>query len=264
MHGLNGKNNSIPIGMVFRKYYCHCCGTRLEKERTHRVVSKDDKDYYVYHEAGNYPRRDHDVYDHRFVCPQCRIRMSYRKQCIIERIQKKLKRTIISDEEIKENFDEAKEKVIRRERMTRFSVPTVFLAIFFTGWFLLKDDITSGDFLFFLLATLIFAIGAVIDEVRNRTGKSVLRRKERYSDEEKQMLEDMHNYSANNKDLILKSTICYCFHCKRQVTPSEIVRYLEIENTAICPYCGVDSIIPDSTEHELTSDTVDKMNKYWF
>ena len=261
---MNGKNYSVPFGMIFKKYYCPCCGTRLEKERTHRVVSKDDRDYYVYHEAGNYPRRDHDVYDYKFVCPECRKRTSYYKQCIIGRIQKKLKRAIISDDEIKESFNKAKGEIKRRERVARFAVPAICLAIFFTGWFLFKENISAPDILFCILAALMFVIGAVIDDQRNRTGKSVFRRKERYSDEDRHMLEDLHSYSANNKDLISNSRICHCFHCKRQFEPSEIVRYLEGEDTALCPYCGIDSVIPDSTEYELTSDTLDKMNKYWF
>ena len=42
---MKGKSYSIPFGMVFKKYYCSKCGTKLEKEKTHRVVTKNDKDY---------------------------------------------------------------------------------------------------------------------------------------------------------------------------------------------------------------------------
>ena len=84
---MKGKNYSIPYGMVFKKYYCSKCGMELEKERTHRVVSKDDKDYYQYHDHGTFPRSDHDVYDYRFKCPYCNTRISFEEQCIIKRIQ---------------------------------------------------------------------------------------------------------------------------------------------------------------------------------
>ena len=79
---------SIPFGMLFKKYYCSNCGVKLEKEKTHRVVTKDDRDYYQYHEYGMFPLRDHDVYGYRFRCPSCKKRTSFDEQCVIERIQK--------------------------------------------------------------------------------------------------------------------------------------------------------------------------------
>ena len=58
---MKGKSWSIPVGMIFKKHYCHHCGNKLEKEKNHRIVSKDDVDYYKYHDVGNYPRYDYDV-----------------------------------------------------------------------------------------------------------------------------------------------------------------------------------------------------------
>ena len=46
-------------------------------ERTHRIVSKDDKDYYQYHEVGLYPSNDYDVYEYRFMCPSCNNKISF-------------------------------------------------------------------------------------------------------------------------------------------------------------------------------------------
>ena len=45
---LRGKSWSMPVGMVFKSYYCSHCGTKLVKSKTHRVVTKEDKDYYQY------------------------------------------------------------------------------------------------------------------------------------------------------------------------------------------------------------------------
>ncbi len=101
---MKGKSYSIPLGMVFKKYYCSKCGTKLEKEKTHRVVTKDDKDYYQYHEYGMFPLHDYDVYSYQFKCPSCEERISFDEQCIIERIQKKCSRFVLSPAEIKENY----------------------------------------------------------------------------------------------------------------------------------------------------------------
>ena len=85
---MRGKSYSVPGGMMFKKYYCAKCGTKLEKERTHRVVTKNDRDYYRYHKRGRFPQPDYDVYDYRFQCPGCDSRISFDEQRIIEKIQK--------------------------------------------------------------------------------------------------------------------------------------------------------------------------------
>ena len=65
---MKGKSYSIPAGMVFKKYYCSHCGAKLVKSKTHRVVSKDDKDYYQYRDYGTFPRCDYDVNNYEFKC----------------------------------------------------------------------------------------------------------------------------------------------------------------------------------------------------
>ena len=73
--------------MVFKKYHCAKCGTKLKNEKTHRVVTKDDRDYYQYHDLGTFPHRDYDVYEYRFACPKCGARVSFDEQRIIAGIQ---------------------------------------------------------------------------------------------------------------------------------------------------------------------------------
>ena len=57
--------------MVFKKFYCINCESKLVKEKTHRVVTKDDSDYYLYHDRGTFPRNDVVVYEYRFKCEKC-------------------------------------------------------------------------------------------------------------------------------------------------------------------------------------------------
>ena len=97
---MNGKNYSVPLDMVLQKHYCHRCGGKLEKEKTHRVVTKDDRDYYRYHESGTYPKPDYDVYEYRYQCPSCQARISHDEQFVINRIQKKLRRTVLTSSDV--------------------------------------------------------------------------------------------------------------------------------------------------------------------
>ena len=108
---MKSKSYSIPLGMVFKKHYCAKCGAKLEKEKTHRVVTKNDTDYYHYQDLGTFPRWDYDVYEYRFKCPECEARTSYEEQRIVRRIQKKCGHKALSSDEIKDNYKECKKSV---------------------------------------------------------------------------------------------------------------------------------------------------------
>lgn len=95
-------------------------------------------------------------------------------------------------------------------------------------------------------------------------GKNKIRINQNYSNELILKLEKIHDYSSKNKDLIEKSDKCYCFSCKKVMNSNEVTRYLAIENTALCPYCGIDAIIPDYIDEEINNELIEHMNKYWF
>lgn len=261
---MNGKSSSIPVGMVFKKYYCSHCGARLEKERTHRVVTKDDKDYYQYHDVGTYPRRDYDVYSYRFKCTECNKRFSYTEQCVFSRIQKKIGKRMLSESEIKEHYDKAKKSDARVTHILNLLMPFLFLSLFFIPYFAFKENITTGDIMLCVTLSGYIVFSTLINEIRRTKGNSRIRHKQDYSYEEKALLEQLHTYSTNNRELILRSNRCVCFHCKKEMSPEQIEGYLEGENTALCPYCQVDAILPDAIDHELDDDIIEKMNQYWF
>ena len=79
-----------------------------------------------------------------------------------------------------------------------------------------------------------------------------------------------HNFSNNHKPDLEKDSICGCFHCLKIFSPNEITEWLtdnnpcDIRGTALCPYCGVDSVIGESSGYPITDDFLMKMNSYWF
>ena len=70
-----------------------------------------------------------------------------------------------------------------------------------------------------------------------------------------------HKYSSNHKASLLKDTKCGCFFCLKIFSPTWID---DVEGTAICPYCGIDSIIGESSGYPITTEFLSEMNKYWF
>lgn len=48
-------------------------------------------------------------------------------------------------------------------------------------------------------------------------------------------------------------------------TPSEITEWIEDEGgTALCPYCGIESVIGENSGYPLTRDFLAEMHQYWF
>ena len=73
-----------------------------------------------------------------------------------------------------------------------------------------------------------------------------------------------HDLSFQNGSLIKKADLCGCFHCMQLIKPEEIKEWVPNETTAICPRCGVDSIIPNTKEIPLDRLLLQHMRIYWF
>ena len=76
---------------------------------------------------------------------------------------------------------------------------------------------------------------------------------------------DAHGYASNHKLQLMHDDICGCFFCLAIFNPSELDRWVPgVEGTAICPYCGIDSIIGKSSGYPIEIDFLERMREYWF
>lgn len=86
--------------------------------------------------------------------------------------------------------------------------------------------------------------------------------------EKNEKLRRLHRYCNFNRDLIKKSKKCYCFYCKNTIDAEDMlkptVQYIDGGRTAICPKCGIDSILPDAIDEEITKEIINDMYEYWF
>ncbi len=74
-----------------------------------------------------------------------------------------------------------------------------------------------------------------------------------------------HSFSINNKPMLRRDESCGCFYCLRVFDPSEITEWIEdTDGTALCPYCGIDSVISESAGYPLTRGFLEDMQRYWF
>jgi hypothetical protein len=79
-------------------------------------------------------------------------------------------------------------------------------------------------------------------------------------------LKSAHKFSRFNKKAIQESEEIACFYCCKRLIPSDIKEWcdkLENEATALCPICGIDSLIPSSSL-KVTNNFLKEMQDYWF
>ena len=76
---------------------------------------------------------------------------------------------------------------------------------------------------------------------------------------------EAHMYSDNHMKQLMQDSVCGCFYCCRIFHPSEITEWIEdTSGTAVCPFCGVDSIIGESSGYPITEEFLERMRKRWF
>ena len=81
-------------------------------------------------------------------------------------------------------------------------------------------------------------------------------------------LKAVYSHSIRNEESILKSDFCGCFHCisifpVADVKSSAMMVEKDGCKTAICPICGIDSVIGDASV-EITAEILESLNEHYF
>ena len=87
-------------------------------------------------------------------------------------------------------------------------------------------------------------------------------------------LESIHKFSIRHRPLLARSERAGCFYCERLFRPSEITDWVdgppaETGNTddgvtALCPYCGIDAVLPSAAPIPLTAEALAAMRSHFF
>jgi NAD-dependent SIR2 family protein deacetylase len=72
----------------------------------------------------------------------------------------------------------------------------------------------------------------------------------------------MHHDCSQHRALIERSKVVGCFYCQQMYSPLEIVEWIDDGKTALCPKCGIDTVLPDSVF--LADQVLKAMYEYWF
>jgi len=81
-----------------------------------------------------------------------------------------------------------------------------------------------------------------------------------------------HRHCALHFDEIQRSDYCGCFHCTAIFAPKEIDEWIDdrrvsdgtFGKTAMCPKCGIDSVIGSASTFPITAEFLSGMRSRWF
>jgi hypothetical protein len=73
-----------------------------------------------------------------------------------------------------------------------------------------------------------------------------------------------HEHSSQHRREVLTSENCGCSYCEETFTPSEIGEWIDEDQTAMCPRCGIDSVIGSASGISLTPEFLHEMHQHWF
>ena len=73
-----------------------------------------------------------------------------------------------------------------------------------------------------------------------------------------------HKNSTHHRKEIESSTVCGCFHCLNTFSPFVIYEWVDKETTALCPKCGIDAVIGNSSGFPITEEFLKQMKDFWF
>ena len=98
--GWKGLETKIPVGMIFKKMFCHKCGAQLKKEKITKIYKKGERGYsnkILGHSTLGMSEISKSYYIYK--CTNCGSKINYDYQCIIAKRQKLLKKKILNENE---------------------------------------------------------------------------------------------------------------------------------------------------------------------
>ena len=76
--------------------------------------------------------------------------------------------------------------------------------------------------------------------------------------------EEAHTHCFRHRAEIMISEVCGCFYCEKTFAPSEIAAWTDDGQSALCPKCGIDSVIGSASGLPITAEFLQQMNEHWF
>ena len=77
-------------------------------------------------------------------------------------------------------------------------------------------------------------------------------------------VKEAHRHSIRHRDELRDSEVCGCFYCLEIFDYKNIEDWTDDGDTALCPSCGIDSVIGAASGYPIDSEFLSAMKKQWF
>jgi hypothetical protein len=71
-------------------------------------------------------------------------------------------------------------------------------------------------------------------------------------------------HASRHRAEIQASARCGCYFCFHTFSHTEIKAWVDSDQTALCPACGIDSVIGDASKHRLDGRFLRQMHTHFF
>ncbi|AEF21811.1 conserved hypothetical cytosolic protein [Pseudomonas fulva 12-X] len=77
-------------------------------------------------------------------------------------------------------------------------------------------------------------------------------------------IKETHKYSIRHRGELKNSETCGCFYCLDIFDYKNIEDWIGDGDTALCPSCGIDSVIGSVSGFQINREFLSAMKKHWF
>jgi len=75
---------------------------------------------------------------------------------------------------------------------------------------------------------------------------------------------EAYKHASKHRVELEASARCGCFFCFRTFPPASIKAWIDASQTALCPSCGVDSVIGNASSQRIDDAFLRKMHVHYF
>jgi len=80
----------------------------------------------------------------------------------------------------------------------------------------------------------------------------------------REQLNAAHKDCTANRDAINASRVVGCFYCEATYPPGDVREYVCGGKDAVCPKCGIDSVLAQASGYDLSAEFLSAMHERWF
>lgn len=73
-----------------------------------------------------------------------------------------------------------------------------------------------------------------------------------------------HRHSSRHRAELGASAKCGCFYCLAVFPPGAVREWCDRGSTALCPRCGIDSVIGSASGYPIEAAFLERMRRHWF